>query len=204
MAQSTTTLLQGCIQRMRAGDQGAREELIKHSCERLRRLTQRMLGDYARLRRWADTDDVMNSGVVRLLRALEAVSPASVDEFFKLAAVQLRRELIDLARHYFGPQGPGRHEICLREQGSSADNHPPAAMHSTLEPTQFLDWCEFHEHVEALPAREREVFSLLWYHGLTQVEAAEVLNVSEPTVRRWWLSARLHLQEALNPVDPTS
>jgi RNA polymerase sigma-70 factor (ECF subfamily) len=48
----------------------------------------------------------------------------------------------------------------------------------------------FHEQVAALPAEEREVFELLWYHELPLAEAAELLGVSEPTVKRRHLRAR--------------
>ena len=52
---------------------------------------------------------------------------------------------------------------------------------------------ELHEHVERLPEQEREVFGLLFYEGLAQAEAARVLGVSVPTVKRLWRSARLRL-----------
>ena len=41
--------------------------------------------------------------------ALNDVKPALLRDFYRLAAVQVRRELIDLARHYYGPQGHGAH-----------------------------------------------------------------------------------------------
>lgn len=44
-----------------------------------------------------------------------------------------------------------------------------------------------------LPEMQREVFELLWYHGLTRTEAAAVLDVGESTIRRHWLAARLRL-----------
>ena len=53
------------------------------------------------------TDDVLQNAVVRLLRALEEVRPPSVRAFFGLAATQMRRELLDLARRYQGRGGPG-------------------------------------------------------------------------------------------------
>ncbi len=43
----------------------------------------------------------------------------------------------------------------------------------------------------------REVFGLIWYHGLTQREAAAVLDVSERTVRGRWQEARLAMRRAL-------
>src|SRR5438552_4525152 len=199
MAEGSTTQLQVCINRLNAGDPAARDQLIERACERLRRLTQKMLRDYGRVRRWEDTDDVLQNAVVRLLRALQAVPVASVQEFFRLAAVEIRRELIDLARHYYGPEGPAaKHATKAGADSSESTPQPPEDRpESTDEPARLAQWSEFHQHVEALPAQEREVFSLLWYHGMTQPEAAAVLNVSLPSVKRWWLSARLRLQAAL-------
>ena len=61
------------------------------------------------MHRWEQTDDVVQNALVRLRRALETTSPESVRSFVNLAAVQIRRELIDLARHYHGPNGMGAH-----------------------------------------------------------------------------------------------
>ena len=58
--------------------------------------------------------------------------------------------------------------------------------------------------MEALPAREREAFSLLWYHGMTQTETAAVLHVSAVTIKRWLLSARRRLQAALHGAAPSA
>ena len=43
---------------------------------------------------------------------------------------------------------------------------------------------------------------LLYYQGLTQAEAAEVLGVSERTVKRRWQAARLALHDALGGEIP--
>ena len=49
--------------------------------------------------------------------------------------------------------------------------------------------------VEPLPDDEREVFALVWYHDLSQAEAADVLGVSVRTVIRRWQAARIRLQQ---------
>jgi RNA polymerase sigma factor (sigma-70 family) len=67
----------------------------------------------------------------------------------------------------------------------------------THEPSELAAWSEFHERAGQLPDEEREVFDLLWYQGLMQEEAAQLLGVSERTVKRRWQSARLQLFEAL-------
>jgi RNA polymerase sigma-70 factor (ECF subfamily) len=198
MAEASTTQLQGLIERLHAGDPSARNELIARACDRLRRLTHKMLQDFPRVKRWEDTDDVLQNAALRFMKALETVTPGSVADFFRLAALQIRRELIDLARHYYGPEGAAAQHATKVDDGSagSAPPHEDKAV-TTWEAERLAFWQEFHEHVEALPVKERETFSLLWYHDLTQAEAAAVLNVSIPTIKNWWLSARLLLQDRL-------
>jgi RNA polymerase sigma-70 factor (ECF subfamily) len=58
-------------------------------------------------------------------------------------------------------------------------------------------WTAFHEAVERLPAEEREVVGLVFYHGWAKVQIAELFGVDERTVRRWWRSACVRLNEAL-------
>src|SRR4051812_10202529 len=104
-APSQSTHLQHCLDRMRQGDAAARDELLRHVTGRLERLTRKMLKDYPGVRRWTETGDVLQNALLRLLRALADVQPATVRDFFALATVQVRRELLDLARHFQGPLG---------------------------------------------------------------------------------------------------
>ena len=113
-----------------------------------------------------------------------------VRKFFGLAATQIRRELIDLARSHYGPQGIGtKHD----SDGGNASER----CEDPFEPESLAAWTEFHEAVEALPEAEKEVVSLLWYDGLNQSEAARVLGISLATLKRRWVSARLLLKEQL-------
>jgi len=68
---------------------------------------------------------------------------------------------------------------------------------STNEPARLATWTEFHERVEGLPDEDRALFDLLWYQGLTQAEAGDILGVSERTVNTRWVKARLKLHRAL-------
>jgi RNA polymerase sigma-70 factor (ECF subfamily) len=190
MADQPTIRLQQCLERLQAGDEGARQELLAGVSDRLTRLTRAMLKDYARLRRWEETGDVLQSALLRLYRALQTVTPGTLREFYRLAALQIRRELIDLARHHFGPQsGGGHHE--------SVAGAPEAPADSTCGPDRLASWAEFHEQVDALPEQEREVFDLVWYQGLTHPEAAALLETSTKTVQRRWHAACRKLHEAL-------
>jgi RNA polymerase sigma factor (sigma-70 family) len=191
--------LQDCVDRLQSGHEQARHELLNCACERLRRLTGQMLHYFPGVRRWEDTDDVFQNAALRLCAALKQVTPRTVNEFIRLAALQIRRELIDLARHYYGPHGHGAHHLS-NEGVSQADESSIRSFgptDSTYEPSRLAIWSEFHEHVEQLPEGEREVFDLLWYQGLTRTEAATVLGVNERTVLRRWQQARIHVHRAL-------
>jgi len=73
-----------------------------------------MLRNFPNVHRWAETDEVLQNAVMRLMRSLEKIEPASVAVFFGLAAEHLRRELLDLARHFHGPHGLGRRHAGFR------------------------------------------------------------------------------------------
>jgi RNA polymerase sigma-70 factor (ECF subfamily) len=196
----TTVQIQGCIDRLRAGDQAAREELIATACQRLERLTRKMLRDYPRVQRWEQTGDVMQNATMRLYRALETVTPQTVADFFRLASLNIRRELLDLVKHYYGPEGLGKNHVTVPPKADTSRGGPGRLemMDTTGEPGQLALWSEFHQQVEKLPEEERAVVDLLWYQGLTQAEAGAILKVHERTVKRRWQSARLKLHEALH------
>src|SRR5262245_23695792 len=111
MSDSSSSHLERCLDRFRRGDHEAGRELLARSCQRLGQLAHVMLRSYPRVRRWEETADVVQSALLRLQRALEAVKPASLRDYYRLAALQIRRELLDLVRHHYGPLGEGgRHQ----------------------------------------------------------------------------------------------
>jgi RNA polymerase sigma-70 factor (ECF subfamily) len=192
-----TALLQRCLDRLRAGDAAARDELLRRACDRLTHLTRKLLGDQSGVRRWEETDDVLQNALLRLCRALEQDTPRSVRDFFRLSATLIRRELIDLARHHRGPEGAGAHHAS-HPGGPETVGRPD----ETHEPSRLAMWGDCHRLVDALPDAEREVFDLLWYQELSQAEAAALLGVSERTVQRRWQSARLAVFRALGGTGP--
>jgi RNA polymerase sigma factor (sigma-70 family) len=191
----TDTQLQGLIDLALRGDSSAHEALLHHACDRLLRLTRKMFHGYPNLRRWEATDDVFQNAMLRLHRALAEVRVESVRHFFNLAAVQVRRELLDLAKHHFGPHGVGANH---HTDSQPADDDGGSLHDRAEEPDDLSAWGEFHAHVELLPEIEQEVVNLLYYEGLTQDEAARVLAVSVRTLKRRWQEVRLKLYEAMN------
>ncbi len=183
-----TSELHRLLARLRAGDRAAWDELYARTGSRLEALAQRMLHGFPGVRQFEETADVLQNATLRLLRALQAVRPGSVREFFALAGTQLRRELLDLKGHYCGPQGAAAH-AAVSVGGSNAD---PAAAGPT--PLELEEWSEFHRQIEELPAQERAVVDLHYYQGLSKVEAAEILGVDARTVQRRWNAALSRLK----------
>lgn len=118
-------------------------------------------------------DEMLSALVERLLKALRDARPTSVRHFFALASQHMRWELNDLARR-LDNQEP---VLELRESGIVA---PAESTESQLNPRtrRILD------AIENLPDEEREVFNLVRIQGMTQNEAAELLDVSPKTVYR--------------------
>lgn len=131
------------------------------------------------------------------------MKPPTVRDFFRLAAWHIRRELIDLARHYFGPEGLGANHASQGQERADSQT-PPAheGLDYSRDPNRLVGWEEFHRGIDALADPEREVVDLIWYQGLTQVEAADLLGVTERTVKRRWQTARQRLQDVLHGERP--
>jgi RNA polymerase sigma-70 factor (ECF subfamily) len=196
MSEATATQLSDLIRRMNAGDPTVRDQLMERAYARLRRLARKMLRDFSRVERWAEADDVLQESVVHLLRALNEVPLGSATEFFRLAAMQIRRELLDLVRRFYGPEGIGvRHASDIATTRSDGTLPPCEISTGTFAPAKLAAWSEFHERVDGLPGPQQQLFDLLWYQGFSQAEAALLLNVSESTVKRRWVEAKVQLGE---------
>jgi RNA polymerase sigma-70 factor (ECF subfamily) len=188
------TQLQGLLDQSLAGNPAAKEALLHHACDRLLKLTRKMFHGHPSLRRWMQTDDVFQNSLVRLHRALSQVEVRDVRHFFNLATVQIRRELLDLARKTFGPHGIGRNH---HTDHQPADDSGGTLHRVSDEPEDLERWESFHQRIDTLPDEEREVFGLIYYEGLEQLEAAKVLDVSERTIRNRWNRAKLLLSGEL-------
>ena len=195
MGDEQASRIQELIDRVQRGDQEARRELIDCAYERLRRLSAVILRrSFPRLKdapALVNTTDVANESAYRLYQALGEIQPATVRDFFRLAAQRIRWLLLDLARESDRGERHGLDDRQLNESYStSRQSEPPAVL------------AELYQQIDGLPEHEREVVDLLYFHGLSQVETANQLGVTERTVRRYWTAARVRLFEALNKSLP--
>jgi RNA polymerase sigma-70 factor (ECF subfamily) len=174
----TTTAVQRYLDEL-AGDSPAEEvirALLGRSVRRLHQLCATILyRSYPRLARPPlnlQTDEMLGAVVERLLKALRQARPATARQFFALACQHMRWELNDMARR-LDNQPPAEN---LPDESVPA----PSSSDSGLSP----DSRRILAAIEGLPEGEREAFDLVRIQGMSQAEAAEVLEVSVMTVSR--------------------
>jgi RNA polymerase sigma factor (sigma-70 family) len=186
------------LKRLAAGEATAHEDLIVWASERMREIAHRMLRTFPTVRRWEETDDVVQNAAIRLDRALRQTLPLDVRGLLGLAATQVRRELLDLAKKHRGPESyGGNHETNFqRLDGELRAKVDDAA--AQCDPLETLErWTRLHAAADSLPAEEREVFHMCWYLGLKQEDIARLLDCSTRTVKRRWESAKEILATAM-------
>lgn len=192
-----TPALQGYLDRWRAGDREAADELLRGAGDRLAKLARKMFRGFPRVADHADTEDVLNPALARLLNTLRTLRPATTRDFFNLAALHIRRELIDLARHF-----KNRRWVPLAAGGGDSDGPAGVGEPAAPEADDLDHWVRFHEAVERLPAVEREVVGLVFYHGRTREQIAALFGVSGKTVSRRWAAACARLRELVGGQVP--
>lgn len=181
MRDNTTAILQvhlDNLSRVEAGNevQDRLRLLIEESTSRLCRLcTNTLHRKYPRLTRPPlnlHTDELLSTVVERLLKALKEVRPTTVRQYFGIASQHVRWQLNEFARSI---------ETQTYREVFEPDRHP--AVESTGSP--LSDVClRILAAIEELPIEEQEVFDLVRIQGLSVIEAAEILECSEMTIRR--------------------
>jgi len=195
-------VLARCLERLAAGDDSARDEILEVCNDRLRELSSRLLGKFARVRRWDDTGDVAQNAALRLYRALGETVPSSPRGLMGLMATQIQRELLDLARKHAGPMSYAMNHGTNVRDGTDGDvflvdEAEDVGDSDRGEEIPLGRWESFHRAVENLPEEHREIFGLVWYLGADRETAAKALNSSVRTIGRRWLEAREMVAEEL-------
>ena len=180
-----------------AGDSPAEpvvRALLDRAVRRLHQLSATLLyRSYPRLARPPlnlQPDEMLSAVVERLLKALRAARPANPRQFFALACQHMRWELNDLARRL--DEQPTAVE--LGDESVPA----PASSDSGLSP----DARRMLAAIDGLQEEEREAFDLVRIQGMSQSEAAQVLEVSVMTVNRRLNRGLVLLTAALGDLCP--
>jgi len=155
-----------------------------------------MLRKFPGVHQWEETSDVFHNVVLRLTTALREIKFDTPADFLRLAAWHIRRELIDLSRR--------RRPVLVSGQAGGDSRPDPigAEPDSTDDPYNLAVWEELHTRIAALSDDDRRLFDLVYYQGLTQPEAAELLGMPLRTLKHAWQAARARLMLALGNEVP--
>jgi RNA polymerase sigma factor (TIGR02999 family) len=111
-------------------------------------------------------------------------------QFYGVAATLMRRILIDYAKT----------RNRLRRGGVQGDLRLDTALTLAVRDNRF-DLVELNEALERLAEKDAElarIVELLFFAGLVVTETAEVMGVSESTVKRGWATAKAWLHRELS------
>ena len=104
--------------------------------------------------------------------------------FFAAAAEAMRRILMDRAR---------RHLAQRRGAGAVHEDIADVEIAAPVDDDQLLALNEALERFTALDPTKAELVKLRYFVGLTLEQAAPILDISEPTAKRWWAYAKAWL-----------
>ena len=183
-----------------------RTDLFDIVYARMQTLASRMIRGFPTVRRWDDTADVVQAAALRLHRALGDVDLREPRHLLRLAALQIRRELLDLARKYANSESfAAYHETNAVATAEGVVMQVDRAADSSATPADGLEsWTRLHAAVAALPDDDRELFDLVWFMGATQHDIATLTGSSPRTVRRRWDEVKRRLVAALGGDIPTA
>ena len=175
------------LQRIDAGDPQAANELLPLVYEELRKLAAQKMG------RESPGQTLQATALVHeaWLRLGGDDQPEWQNRahFFAAAAEAMRRILIDNARRkLYLRHGGGAERVNLEglDLAASMDDELVVALNEALD------------RLTAHDAAKAQIVKLRFFAGLTNEQTAQVLGVSEPTVKRHWAYARAWLFREMN------
>lgn len=171
------------------GDQSALAELTPLVYEELHRLAHHYMSG-ERAGHTLQTTALVNEAYVRLID-WKNVRWQNRAHFFAVSAQLMRRILVDFARaRGYQKRGGGLHAVSLDQAAPISDE----------KGADLIALDEALVALAELDARQAKVVELRFFGGLTNDETAEVLKVSEGTVRRDWSLASAWLRRELSGV----
>jgi RNA polymerase sigma factor (TIGR02999 family) len=176
----------------REGDERAPRELFVILYEELRRLAHIQLR--RRLQSSLVTTALVHEAYVKL------ADQARLDlrdrgHFLALAAKAMRQILLDHARKRLAGKRGG-----AIEHGSFDES---AIGLADTKASQLVALDDALDRLEALDPRLARIVEVRFFAGLSVIEAADALGLSERTVKRDWQKARAFLYSELNPDAPS-
>ena len=169
------------------GNKAALDRVIPLVYQELRRLAHRQM----RRERTGDTFQttaLINEAYLRLVD-YSRVRPRDRAHFFAIAAQAMRRILIERARSRRATKrGSGAQKVSLEEVADISNERA----------ADLIALDEALTNLALIDPRKAQIVELKYFGGMTIEEAAEVLEVSTPTVERDWKMAKIWLHREIS------
>lgn len=172
----------GLLRQLRDGDRSALDRLLPLVYDELRRVAHRQLRS-PRPGQTLDTTALVHETYLKLVDQAH-LAPTDRGHFLGIAARAMRQIVIDEARRH-GTLKRGRRwkRVPLDDTVMAVEEHADLLL--------ALD--EALQRLAVLNERLCRIVECRYFGGLTEQETAVTLTVSERTVRREWLKARVWL-----------
>ena len=176
------------LQKVQAGDAGAREALFAAAYPFLEKLARARLRDGGR-NTLLDTRGLVHESYLCYERGGEQRAEDR-RAFFAFASQVMRSVIVSSARERAADKrGSGRRPLTL---STNVAERLPAGEDDILRVHDAL------ETLEQVDARLAQVVQMRYFGGYSEQEIAETLGVGERTVQRLWLKAKLMLRAAMD------
>lgn len=134
------------------------------------------------------TTALINEAYLRLVD-YSRVRPRDRAHFFAIAAQAMRRILIERARSRRATKrGSGAQKVSLEEVADISNERA----------ADLIALDEALTNLALIDPRKAQIVELKYFGGMTIEEAAEVLDVSTPTVERDWKMAKIWLHREIS------
>ncbi|MDX2040458.1 MAG: sigma-70 family RNA polymerase sigma factor [Acidobacteriota bacterium] len=171
----------------RGGNNDALNQLMPLVYDELRGLAKRYLRRES-ASHTLQTNALVNEAYLRLVNQ-QNVDWQNRAHFFAIAAQVMRHLLVDHARSkQYAKRGGGAQQITLDEGLAISDGNQ----------IELLSLHQALERLEQIDDRKSKIVELRYFGGLSTEETAEVLGVSEITIKREWAKAKAWLFRELS------
>ena len=175
------------LEQAQAGDAAAREALYASAYPVLEQLARARLRDGGR-HTLLDTRGLVHESYLRFVQG-GALRAEDRRAFYAFASRVMRSVIVSSARERAAEKrGAGRRPLTLT---TDVAERLPAGENEILGVHEAL------ESLEQVDARLAQVVQMRYFGGYSEQEIAETLDVTERTVQRLWLKARLMLRAAM-------
>ena len=171
------------LRKWREGDRAALDLLMPLVYEELRRVAHNYL-QRERSNHTLQSTAIVHEAYLRLVEG--AVEFQNREHFFAVAAQLMRQILVDYARRHGSLKRDGGYKLALEE-----------ALKLPSKDVELVDLDEALNELARMDARQGRIVELRFFGGLSVKETAEVLKVSEETIRRDWNLAKSWLRAEL-------